>query len=60
MSNALGSIRVLAKYGSNLDMRNNIGETPLFLAVSYGHFEIVKFLIEESNVSPFTRSNEGE
>jgi ankyrin repeat protein len=45
----LETVRLLIKKGSNVNVKNNKGETPLHNASNGGHFRIVKLLIEKGS-----------
>lgn len=39
-----------------LDVGDNMGNTPLHVVASAGHFDVVKYLVEERKVSPFIKN----
>jgi len=46
---AVKSMRVLIKYGANLNHKTKKNETVAFVAAKYGHLDTLKILIEEFN-----------
>jgi ankyrin repeat protein len=45
--NRLNIVRQLVSCGAHVNSKDSAGRTPLFFAVSSGHFEVVKFLIKQ-------------
>ncbi len=38
-------VKLLVKYGANIDAQSNAGDTPLIMAVEGGYYEVVEFLL---------------
>jgi ankyrin repeat protein len=56
ISNGINSARVLVSFGADISYKNFQGETPLFLASSYGADEVMKYFIEELKLSPYSEN----
>lgn len=61
-------VKLMIKYGANLNDINSINVTPLYVAAHHGYFEIVKYLLKtgadinianDNNISPLTTSTWG-
>ena len=49
---------LLKKNPASLDITNNQGQTPLFLAAREGHLEVVKFFVEEAKADAFIKDKQ--
>jgi ankyrin repeat protein len=49
----------LVASGARIDERDNEGRSPIFFAVSYGHEELVRYLLKQ-NASTKIQNNKGE
>ena len=58
-SEALGSIPIVMAFGANINRQNKWGETPLLVAVKYGHIDTVKMFVESYDADLLIENNEG-
>ena len=56
LSSGLESLKTLVKLGGDPNYRNLLGETPLFLASSFGIMDVMRYLIEEVRLDPLTEN----
>ncbi len=54
-----GSIPILIPFRTDLNIVNNLGESPLNQATKWGHIEVCKLLLENYSPDPFISNDVG-
>ena len=57
---SLKILKLLFDAKANFEVITSKGKTPLMIAASFGHFDCVKYLVEEVKVNPLVRNKKGK